>query len=478
MQFPQFCNGSYRVQSPVTSQTATINWYTELADAEGTVSNASLLPTPGVEAFVRVVEAAGGRALYDTGSGRTFGVIGTAVVEVLAGGTYLLRGTVAIDEHPATIVTNGLELFITSGDHGYCYDLTANTLTEVLTSGATQGGMLYGFFVAFDHTLGRLRISDLFDGVTWDPTQFADRTIGADPWRAMCVTSNGQICLPGTKTGEFWFNSGAFPFPFAPDPSALFAMGIAATFSIKEVSGGIAWLATSAQGGYQVVLASGYAPTPISDLALEFELSQYADVSDAIGEAYDEQGHSFYTLTLPTADVSWTYDFTTKQWHRRGTWISEQNAYTYWRPVFHSFSFGQHLMADRETGVVYRVSPDLGLDVDGRVIRRVRRAPALNNEMRRLRYSRFEVLVEAGLGTSDPSEDDPQLLFRQSDDFGKNFGNELQASLGKIGETSQRVIFWRIGSARGLVLEVSTTAKTPVRISDAYLRVQPSAEPQ
>lgn len=476
--YPAFCDGAYRVQSSVTSQTALINWCTEITPQEGTVSKKTLLPTPGVQPFVSVTTGTGGRAMYDTGQGRTFGIVGNQCVEVLSGRTYTVRGSVAIDMNPATIVTNGDggdQLFITSGDRGYAYNLTSNTLSEVLSSGATQGGMLYGYFVAFDRVNSRIRISDLFDGTVWDPTQFAERTIGSDPWRSMTVTSYGQICLPGSKTGEFWFNSGAFPFPFAPDPSALFQVGTAATFSIKEVPQGVAWLATSAQGGYSVVLAAGYSPAPISDKALEFELSQYADVSDAISDAYEEQGHVFLTLTLPSADVSWTYDFSTKQWHRRGTWIVENNAYTYWRPVFHCFSFGKHLMADRDSGVIYWMSNDFGSDVDGLEMRRLRRAPAINNEHLRLRFSRLELLVEAGLG--DDTDPNPQLMLRQSSDFGKTWGNEIQAPLGRTGEFSERVIFWRIGQARGRVFEVTTTARTPVRITDAYLRILPSTEP-
>jgi hypothetical protein len=91
-----------------------------------------------------------------------------------------------------------------------------------------------------------------------------------------------------------------------------------------------------------------------------------------------------------------------------------------------------------------------------------------------LRFSRLEFLVEAGLG--DATDPNPQIMLRQSSDFGKTFNNELQTGLGGVGEFSQRVMFWRLGSARGKVFEVTTTARTPVRITDAYLVIQPSTE--
>lgn len=477
--YPAFCDGSYQAQSPVTSQTTLVNWYTELSPADqGATSRKSLYPTPGVDPFVTVTQASGGRAMYNTGAGRTFGVVGNRLIEVFQNQTYLVRGSIAmaVDENPATIVTNGVggdQLFVTSGGKGYCYDLLTNTLTEIADLVATQGGMLYGYFTAFNKPNAQMRISDLFDGSVWDPTQFYENSITSDNSLGMCVTSYGQICLAGSKNGQFLYNSGAFPFPFAPDPSALFQKGVAATFSMKEVSGGVAWLATSAQGGYSVVFASGYSPERISDHALEKIIDDYARVDDAIGDAYDDEGHVFYILTFPSADATWVYDFSTKQWARRGTWISEENAYTYWRPVFHCFSFEKHLVADRETGVIYDMSHVFGRDVDDRPIRRVRRCPAINNEHLRLRYSRFEILVQAGLGSADEA---PLLMMRMSRDFGQTWGNELMTSLGKMGQYEVRPLFWRVGQARGRVFEISTTADTPVRITDAYLRILPSTE--
>jgi hypothetical protein len=253
-------------------------------------------------------------------------------------------------------------------------------------------------------------------------------------------------------------------------------VGIAATFSIVDVKGGAAWVATGAQGGYSVVLATGYGPERISDHALEYALAQMSRVDDAIGSVYEEHGHVFLTFTFPAADKSWTYDLTTKQWHERGTWLSEENRYTYWRPVFHCFSFNKHLMADRETGVIYWMSDAFGLDVDGREIRRVRRAPALNNENTRLRYSKFEILGEAGIATSTGTGAQPIMMIRLSNDFGRTWGTEQQMQLGAIGEYPWRWIQRRLGQARGRVFEVSTTATIPVRMTDAFLAIGASTE--
>lgn len=485
--FSTFVGASYESQSPISDQEDLINWYVERMESEGATAPAALYPTPGVEARI-TVPAVGGRCLFSNGhaghiSGtlveRCFGVVGGKFYEFFSNNTAVERGDVAVDANPATISSNGDgggELFITAGDHGYCYDLATDALTEVLTSGATQGGSLYGYFVAFDKTQSRIRISDLFDGQTWDPTQFAERTIGADPWQAMLVTPYGQICLPGTQTGEFWYNTGAFPFPFAPDPSGLFAQGINATFSIAQAGNSATWLSSNVNGGYQVQSANGYAPQRISTHPVETAIAQYVRVDDAVGQTYEADGHAFYLLTFPTQGVTWCFDYATKLWHKRGTWISEDSAYEYWRPVFHVFAFGKHLMADRETNVIYEMSNLFPLDVDERPIRRLRRSPAINADHVRLFFDRFELLLESGLGTSSGQGENPQVMLRLSNDGGRTFGNEISCSAGRTGAYEQRVIFWRLGMARNRVFEVTVSDPIPWRVTAAYLVVRKSAE--
>jgi hypothetical protein len=64
-------------------------------------------------------------------------------------------------------------------------------------------------------------------------------------------------------------------------------------------------------------MTEGYQYNVISTPAVSWALNQYAVVSDAIGYTYTEEGHEFYVLILPTADVTWVYDLTTGKWHQR-----------------------------------------------------------------------------------------------------------------------------------------------------------------
>ena len=166
-QFPLFVGGSYTSQSPVADNEQLMNWYVEVMESSGATSKAALYPTPGFETFSTTTDV-GGRAMYAL-NGRCFVIVNTTLYELSSAGVATSRGTVATDTSPATICGNGdagNELFITSGDVGYAYNLSTNTLTVELASGSTMGGMLDGYFVSLDAATSEFRISDLNDGTT------------------------------------------------------------------------------------------------------------------------------------------------------------------------------------------------------------------------------------------------------------------------------------------------------------------------
>jgi hypothetical protein len=466
--FPTFVGGSYTSQSPISDQELLMNWMVELMESPGATAKASLYPTPGVTSFATALSV-GCRAMFtDDETGRTFAVMGTSFVEIdIVTFAVTVRGAVATDGNPATISTNGVgggQLLITSGDNAYCFDLGTNTLTTELTGGATMGAVLYGYGLVFDKATGTVFLSDLFDLTTWDPTNFFQRSINSDPWQAMHVTPYGYIVLPGTQTGETWY--------------------IAASFSITQVGDTACWLSTGADGDYKVVRQAGFTPQRISTHAVEFAIAGYGDslrIDDAIGQCYGEHGHLFYLLTFPTAQATWCWDERLQgranPWHQRGTWISEDSMFTYWRPVFHTFAGGMHLMGDPETNVISKMNHDAYTDVDDRPIRRVRRSPAVLSAHQRVIVDALEILCETGVGTEASGQgEDPVFMLRVSRDGGHTWGNQRTVKIGKIGEYWRRVIFRQFGLCRSLVFELSCTDPIPARITDAYLKVRGSDE--
>jgi hypothetical protein len=454
----------------------TVNWYVERMEDPDASTRFTLLPTPGVEEIAEHTSGPG-RAHFFI-AGREFAVIGTAFIEIGQFGALTNRGTVALDSNPATISSNGDgggELFVTSGGNGYVYDLILNTLTQIaaLNGKATMGDQLDGYFLALDASASKFYISGLLDGTTWATgTDFAQRNTAPDPWVSMKV--NGQlIWLFGEQTSEVWFDAGTSPFPFARHPAGLIHYGIAAPFSAVVANGSLVWLAASRIGDAYVLRANGFAPEVISTYPLQYALNGYPTIADATADAYNDLGHTFFLLNFPSQNITHAWDAETLLWAERGTWIPEANAYVAWRPRWHAMAYGEHRMLDASTGAVYRMGPTLAMDVDSRAIRRLRRAPAIMDELKRITYPGLQLLMDVGLGLVTGQGEDPQVMLRLSHDGGRTWGSEVMRSAGKIGEYSRRVRWDRLGSARQLVAEVSVSDPIPWRISGAFLTPDP-----
>lgn len=473
MDWPGFVGGSVPSQGRVVDSEQTINWYPEPTPSRFATQRAALMPTPGVTEMARA-SAGPGRAHFYL-DGREFAVVGSKFIEIDLDYNITYHGTVAVDENPATISSNGdggNQLFITSGTNGYSFDLTTNTLAAVasMAGKATMADFMDGYFFALDAATSTMYASDLLDATSWDTSNGQQRNLAADKWVAL--KRNGTfLWLYGTQTSEAWYDAGNSPFPLAPHPSGLVQRGCIAPFSVTLAESTLLWLDQTAVGNGSVMQSGGFTPEDVSNFAIQNIFATYPVTSDAIGESYQEQGHTFYLLSFPTANVTWCYDLSTGLWHERGTWISEQNTYTVWRPRFHALAFGEHRMLDSRSGAIYRMSVNEQSDVDGRPIRRFRRPPAITQENQRVFVSLVELDMEPATGLLTGQGEDPQIFMRVSTDGGFTHGPEVWRSPGKRGHYDQRVRWTRCGSGRRFQVEFACTDPVPWIVSNCYIQV-------
>lgn len=412
MRFPGFLGGSYESQALTADCSRTVNWFPEvLQDKDATVP-ATLLPTPGVERIDTELayKVQPGRAHIFI-NGREFAILGRYLVEFSATGSCLPAGAVRGDlglpgDEPATISSNGdggNQLFITSNGNAWSYDLASNALTSVaaLTGLATMGAYLDGYFLCLDSNTSTLYISALMDGATWTPgTDFAQRSLAPDKWVSMCVVGR-NLWLFGTQTSEVWYDSGG-TFPLAPHPSGLINLGCAAQWTPKVLGAEVVWLATSRAGHVCVARASGFSPSIISTYPMETAFQTYKSIGMAVADSYSSDGHTFYVLNFDTAGATWVWDSATTLWCERGEWVPSLMRFTAWRPRFYAHAFGEHRVLDAGGPGLFRMASTITRDMEGNVIRRLRRAPAIMSENKRVFYSSFEVDLEPGLGPVDP----------------------------------------------------------------------------
>jgi hypothetical protein len=458
----------------IATSERTVNLYVEKVGTQGTQNKTALFPTPGFSTWnTTPTTDTGGRAALQI-DGRTFAVMGGGLYQAFNTRTLTKLGSVLLDSNLAQIVYNGPtggQLCIASGNNAYNYTIASATLTTVLTNEATQVGMLDEYFLALNMATGKLRLSNLNDGTTWDPTQFALRSAQPDPWQAMIVNAP-DIILLGELTGDVWYDAGTSPFPLAARSGLTIPYGIAAPFSLAVTGGETFWLTKNKDGAGLVVKMTGYSPQVISTPELATALSTYqrtSTITDAEAMVLQIEGHTWYVLRFPTANHTWVYDITTGTWFEWGKWNSVRGDYDVAAPRTHVYSFGQHLTADVSSGTWSVMDITTGTELDGSGIRRLRRGPILINENRRVPIRRFEVLAQPGLGTQAGQGYNPQMMFRSSSDGGQTWSNERQMAMGRVGQYARRCYVNRLAAPRMFVPEISVTDPVPTRIVDAYV---------
>lgn len=280
--------------------------------------------------------------------------------------------------------------------------------------------------------------------------------------------NNRELWLVGERTSEVWYNAGNANFPFLRIPAVGPQIGCAATNSITRMGTTLCWLARNEQGQNIVVQTNQYSWERISNHGIEDAIAKYPVVSDAIGYCYEEDGHLFYVLTFPTADVTWVFDAQTGFWHQRLSFSGG---------VFHRhrsncfMDFGDvRIVGDYQNGLFYQMSRSFYSDNGAPLIAQRRTGPVWSNRgsmnffgntsRKRIFHGWIQIEFTPGVGLQTGQGSNPQAMLRWSDDGGFTWSNEHWASIGAAGETKNRAIWRRLGRARDRVYELTYSDPT------------------
>jgi len=267
---------------------------------------------------------------------------------------------VQTDGNPATICSNGSggnQLFVTSGGLGYVYDLALNTLTLIGDADfpfpAIMGAFCDGFFLVLKGGTNQFQWSALEDGFVWDALDVAQLSQSSDNLQSL-IAVHGQVWLLGTKTSVVWADVGGTQ-AFAPIPGSLMQVGSRAAFSGFAIDNALFWVGGNDQGQAVVFRGAGVGAVPqrISTYAVEFALNNAPQLEDAIGWGYQENGHTFYVLYVPSLPTTWVFDISMGVWHERALWDAVRMRDVPDLGRCHTYCFGVHLVGDRQSNAVY-----------------------------------------------------------------------------------------------------------------------------
>lgn len=424
------------------------------------VPGLSLLSTLGPGAVKGLIEV----------NGELYAAVGQAFGRVNPDWTFTALGSYSGTDR-VTLVDNGLQILVIDGLSGFVYTIASGLWTQItdpgFVYGATQATYQDGYGIVALPDSQQFGISGLYDFLSWDAIDFASAE--GLPDDVSTVISNHRVLhVFGTGTTELWFNGGDGTFPFQRIDGAFYEIGCSAPYSATIADDSVFWLGNNLQGALAVYRMQGQTPQRISTVALENEIAEYPDVSDAFGIGLDIRRHPIYMLVFPTANKTWCYDAHSSSWFEWLEWSGPD--FNRYRLNCFAKAFGKLLVGDYRDGRMYEMSFDVYSNA-GDTIRSLRMSPYIWKNGDRLFHSRLELLMEAGTGLIEGQGSDPQVMLRWSND-GYTWSNEVSRGFGAMGEYSKRVIFTRLGSARNRMYEVSITDPVKRVILGAFAEVE------
>ena len=478
MQSP-ILGASYVARSVNAADNRMVNLYPETTP-DGGKTAAFLTRCPGLQ-FLQTIGTGPIRGLWaHQTNGSDFYVVSGLEVYKVTGMTNVptLLGNVT-GTGPVSIADNGTQIFFACNPDGFIYNEVTNVFAKITDPdfpGAVTVGYLDGYFVFNEPNSQRIWVTSLFDGLSVNPLDFASAEGSPDGLVAINV-DHREAWLFGTDSIEVWYDAGLADFPLTRIQGAFNEIGCVAAFSVAKLDNGLFWLGTDARGQGIVYRANGYTGQRISTHAIEYAIAQYGNISDAVAYTYQQEGHAFYVISVPTGNATWVYDVATQAWHERAGW--DNGAFTRHRSNCQCNFGGNTIVGDYQNGNIYKMTLNVYSDNGGvqKWLRSWRALPSGQNNLKRTAHHSLQLDCESGTGLATGQGNDPQVMLRWSDDGGHTWSNEHWAPMGKIGAYYQRVFWRRLGMTlklRDRVYEVSGTDPVKMAIMGAELILSPT----
>jgi hypothetical protein len=322
---------SYQSQSPAADAEVCQNWYVESIESGSGKGQYALMPTPGLATLINLGISAPVDALpimigsNNTAFYRLFAICGTSLIELILNNgiwTKTTVGTFASNANDQVFWAYGNRAIIMTVDGILYYFTDAGAFGSIppstfggSTTKVTQVGYCDGFFLAVVAPVGGIA-NQIFASAPLDPTSWPGAStsiisVFPDSVLGMAVNQR-QVQLLGQTASVTYWDSGNFPFPFDVVSGSYMESGTISGKTVVKLDNSIFWLDADIRGQAIVRRANGYTPTRVSNFAIEYAMQSYSRIDDAYAYGYQDQGHSFYLLTFPSAQntfgVTWVYD--------------------------------------------------------------------------------------------------------------------------------------------------------------------------
>ena len=448
------------------------NFYLEQNMIPESKSPWSLIGTPGLELFAQV-----GNGLFRgwivSARERLLIAVGNQLLELFPDRSTKIIGLLKTFKGPMTfaeIQTSAegysSQIMCVDGVAGYVYDTAASTFTQ-LTGDYQAGTSIVAVgnrFIQNINDTAKAIYSEPYSATFHAGLNYIVAEGLADPIVSI-QTINNELWLIGSKSTEIWTQTGLLDNPYARSSVGFVNTGAAGKYCSATANNQLLWIGNNKT----VWQASGYLPARISTHAIEYIIGQIGDISDCIAYSYQQEGHQFVIFNFVSGNRTLVYDLITGMWHERASFekmTGENNRHRVTSAVAWQ---GMTLAADTGNNNIYSMSLDNRTD-NGEIIKRIRVAPHIHEDRKRLFFNEFEIDMLRGVGLLPTAQgEDPQVMLSWSNDGGYTYGNEHWITAGRIGKRLTRIHMHRLGMSRDRVFKAVFTDPVKWLLIDARI---------
>lgn len=473
------------------------------------ISDGYMTPFAGYKNAITIDPTGQGRAIHSsTKTNKMFAVIDSSVYVISPS----LGATPAIGNLATTAGSNcfiaenntGIVLF-SDYDYLYSYSYATNVLTKLTAykSIISKPGyitMQNGRFIVPDTATNLWYISDVGGTVFQATSQFQGALQTKPDTCQACIRFPGKgnlILVMGNVVTEQWQDVGAQLFPYQRTQYSNIDYGCLNAASIDQNENIVCWVAGNEKSGPFILFTDGSDIKRISNDGIDFKLASLTDPTNVYGYLFRQDGHLIYVATWPTDNISYAYDFNTKEFstlssEQMGAYIAKDVCYFNGSYYFIStidgniYEMGSNLYTyDYGNGKIFeipriRIPPSIRLPDQSRFIagytgftieqghfdfdHRDTRA-LLGTE------SNYPITTQGGQPLLTPSGGNnytqngaqqyigvghnfrrnvPRVDLSLSKDGGVNFGNDVSIQMRPQGKRQNRLMWWKCGSANDL----------------------------
>ena len=345
-----------------------------------------------------------------------------------------------------SMADNGKELMIlVPGGKGYIVDETSGTpFVEITDLSFTANGepqlvvFVDSYFVCSTDSKKFIR-SDANNGNSWSALNVYTAESDPDDIGGLQVYNNKLFVLGSEVTEEFSNNAGIFQ-----RTGFFIDKGLYAPNAVISTNNSFMWIGGGTNEKAAIWTLNGNTPVKVSNTAIDNALQKFtlSQIEQSFAYSYASNGAYFVGFSLPTR--TFEINTITGKWHERESRIVDANGgvrFARWRANSVLSAYNRVLCGDSQDGRIGSVEENTYTEYGENILRTVS-TQVLSDQGAAIVLSQIEVTMESGVG--DLTTLDPKVRISISKD-GKSFDNELTRSIGGIGQSERRAIFYRLG---------------------------------